>query len=95
MKRKDYESGVEALQLGLLDVAHWLKHMGRRMVVLFEGRDAAGKGGVINAITERLNPRQVRVVGLATPTERERSQWYFQRYVPGDRPTPQQETRLT
>ena len=81
MKRKDYETRLEALQVELLDVAHWLKHTGRRLVVLFEGRDAAGKGGAINAITERLNPRQVRVVGLATPTERERTQWYYQRYV--------------
>jgi polyphosphate kinase 2 len=81
VKRKDYESHLEALHVELINVAHWLKHTGRRMVVLFEGRDAGGKGGTISAITERLNPRQVRVVGLATPTEREQSQWYFQRYV--------------
>src|SRR5690606_11159878 len=59
----------------------WLKHTGRRMVVVLEGRDTAGKGGTIAAITERLNPRQVHVVALSKPTEPERTQWYFQRYV--------------
>ena len=81
LKRKDYESLLEPLQLELNNLAHWLQHTGRRMVVLFEGRDAAGKGGVINAITKERNPRQVRVVGLAKPTEREQTQWYFQRYI--------------
>jgi len=81
IKRREYEKHLERMQVELINVAHWLSHTGRRIVVLFEGRDAAGKGGVINAITERLNPRQVRVVGLTTPTDRERSEWYFQRYV--------------
>ncbi len=81
LKRKDYESLLEPLQLELNNLAHWLQHTGRRMVVLFEGRDAAGKGGVINAIARERNPRQMRVVGLAKPTEREQSQWYFQRYI--------------
>ena len=81
LKRKDYESLLEPLQLELNNLAHWLQHTRRRMVVLFEGRDAAGKGGVINAISRERNPRQMRVVGLAKPAEREESQWYFQRYI--------------
>jgi polyphosphate kinase 2 len=81
LKRKEYEDHLEPLQLELNNLAHWLQHTGRRMVVIFEGRDAAGKGGTISAITERLNPRQVRIVGLGTPTERERTEWYFQRYI--------------
>src|SRR6202044_2409035 len=59
----------------------WVRHKGLRVVVIFEGRDAAGKGGTIKRITESLNPRICRVVALATPTEREKTQWYFQRYV--------------
>jgi polyphosphate kinase len=82
VKKNAYESKIQTLQLELNNLAHWLQHSGRRIVVLFEGRDTAGKGGVINAITERLNPRQVHVVGLSKPTDRERTQWYFQRYVP-------------
>jgi polyphosphate kinase 2 len=82
MKKGDYERLLEPLQHQLNDLMHWLKHSRRRLVVLFEGRDAAGKGGAINAIAHRLNPRQVHVVALAKPTEREREQWYFQRYVP-------------
>ncbi|MFP5380190.1 MAG: polyphosphate kinase 2, partial [Vicinamibacteria bacterium] len=82
MKKKEYEKHLEPLQLELNNLAHWLKHTGTRMLVIFEGRDTAGKGGVINAIAERLNPRQVRIVALGTPTEREKTQWYFQRYVP-------------
>ena len=82
MKKKDYEQQLEPLQLELDNVARWLKHTGRRMAVLFEGRDTAGKGGVIHTIAERLNPRQVHIVALAKSTERERSEWYFQRYVP-------------
>jgi len=81
LKKKDYEELLEPLQLELNNLAHWLRHTGRRMLVVFEGRDTAGKGGVINAIAERLNPRQVHIVGLGTPTERERTQWYFQRYA--------------
>jgi polyphosphate kinase 2 len=81
MKRKDYERHLEPLQRELNDLAHWLRHTGGRVAVLFEGRDAAGKGGCINAIAETLNPRQVRVVALGAPSERERTQWYFQRYA--------------
>ena len=81
LKKKPYERELERLQGELNNLAHWLQHTGRRMLVLFEGRDTAGKGGSINAIAERLNPRQVHIVGLAKPTERERSQWYFQRYI--------------
>ena len=81
LKKKDYEEALEPLQLELNNLVHWLQHTGKRMLVVFEGRDAAGKGGVISAITETLNPRQVRVVALASPTEREKTQWYFQRYV--------------
>jgi polyphosphate kinase 2 len=82
LKKKDYEKHLEPLQLELNDLAHWLQHTGSRMVVVFEGRDTSGKGGAINAIAQRLNPRQVHIVALSKPTERERTQWYFQRYVP-------------
>ena len=81
LKKKEYEEHLEEMQVELNNLAHWLRHTGRRMMVLFEGRDAAGKGGTMNAIAERLNPRQVRIVSVATPTERERTQWYFQRYI--------------
>src|SRR5262245_44218563 len=81
MKRKKYASALEPLQLELNNVARWLQRTGKRMVVLFEGRDTAGKGGCISAIAQTLNPRQVRIVALAKPSERERTQWYFQRYV--------------
>ncbi len=82
LKRKDYEELLEPLQEELAAAARWLQHSGRRLVVLFEGRDTAGKGGAIDAIREHLNPRQCRVVALPKPTEREATQWYFQRYVP-------------
>jgi polyphosphate kinase 2 len=78
----DYLEQLAALQLELNDVARWLQHTGKRLMVLVEGRDTAGKGGVIAALAESLNPRQCRVVALPKPTERERTQWYFQRYVP-------------
>ena len=81
MKSKKYAAEMEPLQLELNNVARWLQHTGRRIVVVFEGRDTAGKGGCISAIEERMNPRQVRTVALAKPSERERTQWYFQRYV--------------
>ena len=82
LKKKEYEALLEPMQVELNNLAHWLQHTGTRMMVLVEGRDTAGKGGLISAIGERLNPRQVRVVALAKPTERERTQWYFQRYIP-------------
>ena len=81
MKRRRFEERMEPLQLELENLARWLQHTGRRMAVVIEGRDTAGKGGVIKSITERLNTRQFRVVALAKPTERERTEWYFQRYV--------------
>ena len=82
LKKKEYENLLEPMQVELNNLAHWLRHTGTRMMVLVEGRDTAGKGGLISAIAERLNPRQVRVTALAKPTERERTQWYFQRYIP-------------
>jgi polyphosphate kinase 2 len=82
LKRKDYEALLEPMQEELVAMARWLRHTGKRLVVLFEGRDTAGKGGCIDAIRDRLNPRQCRVVALPKPTDREDTQWYFQRYVP-------------
>jgi polyphosphate kinase 2 len=81
MKKKEYGELLTPLQIELNNLAHWLRHTGTRMMVLFEGRDTAGKGGAIGAISERLNPRQVHTVALPKPTEREQTQWYFQRYV--------------
>jgi polyphosphate kinase 2 len=77
-----YEKELVKLQEELVKLQYWVKEQGLRVVIIFEGRDAAGKGGVIKRITERMSPRIVRVVALGTPTERERTQWYFQRYVP-------------
>jgi len=82
LSRADYTDALEALQLQLVELARWVAHTGERLAVVIEGRDTAGKGGVIAAIDERLNPRQCRVVALDKPSERERTQWYFQRYVP-------------
>lgn len=76
-----YFDELERLQLELVKMHEWVKAEGLRVVILFEGRDAAGKGGVIKRITQRLNPRIARVVALGVPTEKEKSQWYFQRYV--------------
>ncbi|MEI7446437.1 MAG: polyphosphate kinase 2, partial [Burkholderiales bacterium] len=70
------------LQGELVKLQDWIAHTGRKVVVIFEGRDAAGKGGAIKRITQRLNPRVCRVVALPAPNDRERTQWYFQRYVP-------------
>jgi polyphosphate kinase len=80
--KRDYLEQLGALQLELNEVARWLQHTGQRLLVLIEGRDTAGKGGVIAAIAQTLNPRQCHVVALGKPSERERTQWYFQRYVP-------------
>jgi len=77
----DYDRELRRLQIELVKLQEWVRHEGLRVVVLFEGRDAAGKGGAIKRITESLNPRVCRVVALATPTEWEKAQWYFQRYV--------------
>ena len=81
MRKKDYESLLEPLEEELVAMARWAADSGARICVLFEGRDTAGKGGTIAAISRRLNPRQCRTVALPRPTEREQSQWYFQRYV--------------
>ncbi len=82
LNKKYYESELARLQIELVKLQAWIKHKGLRVVVIFEGRDAAGKGGVIKRITQSLSPRICRVVALGTPTEREKTQWYFQRYVP-------------
>ena len=79
--RKTYERELAKLQLELVKLQEWVRHQGLKVVVIFEGRDAAGKDGTIKRITEVLNPRVVRVVALPTPTEREKTEWYFQRYV--------------
>lgn len=81
MTLAEYERELGKLQRELVKLQEWVVHEGLRVCVLFEGRDAAGKGGTIKRIVERTNPRVVRVVALAKPTERERTQWYFQRYV--------------
>ena len=81
MELKDYERELARLQIELVKLQEWIKVKGLKVVVIFEGRDAAGKGGTIKTITESLNPRICRVVALGIPTEREKSQWYFQRYV--------------
>ncbi|MFC1350603.1 MAG: polyphosphate kinase 2 [gamma proteobacterium symbiont of Phacoides pectinatus] len=82
IRKEVYEKELFRLQLELVKLQEWIKHKGLKVVVIFEGRDAAGKGGVIKSITQHLNPRICRVVALPAPTERETSQWYFQRYVP-------------
>jgi polyphosphate kinase 2 len=80
--KAEYFEKLAPLQQALNDVARWLQHTGRRLVVVVEGRDTAGKGGVITAMAETLNPRQCRTVALAKPSDSEKTQWYFQRYVP-------------
>ena len=82
LDRATYFRGLLELQAELIKLHYWVQHTGAKVAVLFEGRDSAGKGGVIKRITQRLNPRVVRVVALPAPTDREKSQWYFQRYVP-------------
>ena len=81
LTKKDYEQELRRLQVELVQLEEWVRHRGLRVVAIFEGRDTAGKGGVIKRMTALLNPRFVRVVALPAPTERERTQWYFQRYV--------------
>ena len=82
LKKKAYEKDLAKLQIELVKLQEWIKHKGLKVVIIFERRDAAGKGGVIKRITQSLNPRICRIVALGTPTEREKTQWYFQRYVP-------------
>ena len=82
MSQKDYKSQLEALQIELVKMQAWSRDSGARIACVFEGRDAAGKGGTIKRFRENLNPRGARVVALSKPTETEASQWYFQRYIP-------------
>jgi polyphosphate kinase 2 len=82
LTRKEYEKELARLQIELVKMQEWIKNKGLKVVVIFEGRDTAGKGGTIKRITDRLNPRVVRVVALGIPTEKEKTQWYFQRYIP-------------
>ncbi|GAA6160894.1 polyphosphate kinase 2 [Ruegeria sp. HU-ET01832] len=81
MKRKDYDKQMEALQVELVKMQSWVKESGSRIALIFEGRDAAGKGGTIKRFRENLNPRGARNVALSKPSDQERSQWYFQRYI--------------
>lgn len=81
VNKEYYEEELRKLQVELVKLHYWIKEKGLKVVVIFEGRDAAGKGGVIKRITESLNPRICRVIALGVPTERETSQWYFQRYT--------------
>ena len=79
--KKDYESELQRLHFELIKLQEWVKKTGKRVAIIFEGRDAAGKGGSISRIISPLNPRLCKVVALGTPTEREKGQWYFQRYL--------------
>ncbi|MEO9943650.1 polyphosphate kinase 2 [Paraglaciecola sp.] len=81
MKKSNYLKHLDNLQIELAHLQEWVQQSGQKVVVIFEGRDAAGKGGAIKAITAKLNPRVVRIAALSKPTERETTQWYFQRYV--------------
>jgi len=81
LDRKLYEKELASLQVELVKMQYWIKHVGYRLIILFEGRDAAGKGGTIKRITEPLNPRGCQVVALGTPSDQQKSQWYFQRYA--------------
>jgi polyphosphate kinase 2 len=81
LKRKEYEEELQKLQAELCQLQEWVKHTGQRLIVVFEGRDGAGKGGTIKAITERVSPRVFRVVALPAPSDREKSQLYMQRFV--------------
>jgi len=81
LDRKFYEQELARLQVELVKMQYWIKHTGYRLILLFEGRDAAGKGGTIKRVTEPLNPRGCKVVALGTPSDQQKTQWYFQRYV--------------
>jgi polyphosphate kinase 2 len=81
LKSKQYDALLEPLEEELVAMARWAQTSGARILVLFEGRDTAGKGGAIRAVSQRLNPRQCRIVALAKPSDREMTQWYFQRYI--------------
>src|SRR3954471_21434578 len=81
MKRKTYEKELQKLQVELCHLQEWMKAKGQRVIIIFEGRDAAGKGGTIKALTERVSPRVFRVVALPAPSDRQKSQMYIQRYM--------------
>src|SRR5499427_6165356 len=81
MKRKAYEAELRKLQVKLCSLQEWIKQKGLRVIIAFEGRDAAGKGGTIRAITERVSPRVFRIVALPAPTERQKTQMFLQRYI--------------
>src|SRR5512137_2392090 len=81
LKRKEYEAKLTELHMELVKMQYWIKATGKKVGVLFEGRDAAGKGGAIKCVVEPLNPRGCRIVALGKPSDTERTQWYFQRYV--------------
>lgn len=81
MDKKEYEATIEVLQIELIKMQNWVKKSGERVVIILEGRDAAGKGGTIRRFLEHMNPRSARVVALEKPTEKEKGQWYFQRYI--------------
>ena len=81
LPKKEYEKELKRLQAELVEMQAWLRETGNRLVVVFEGRDAAGKGSAIKRLTQYLNPRHARVVALPVPTEVQRTQWYFQRYI--------------
>ena len=80
--RKQYATKLQELQIELVKLQDYVIETGKKIAIVFEGRDAAGKGGTIKRITEHLNPRHCKIVALAAPTEREKTQWYYQRYVP-------------
>ena len=82
LKRKDYEKELDRLHVELVKLQEWVRHEGQKVCIIFEGRDGAGKGGTIKAITARVSPRIFRVIALPAPTEREKSQMYVQRYLP-------------
>ena len=81
MKRKDYEKELRKLQVDLCDLQEWVKEKGARIIIVFEGRDAAGKGGTIKALTERVSPRVFRAVALPAPSDRQKTQLFMQRYI--------------
>src|SRR6202158_3159520 len=82
LERKKFEGAIEKLHVELVKLQLWVRHKGLKVAIIFEGRDAAGKGGIIKRITERVSPRVFKVIALPAPTEREKSQMYIQRYVP-------------
>src|SRR5476651_1932969 len=81
LKRKKYEAKLDELHMELVKMQYWIRATGKKLVVLFEGRDAAGKGGAIKCVSEPLNPRGCRTVALGTPSDTQKTQWYFQRYI--------------